>query len=319
MSITFSLEDQSKGEISVEVQNNKYILHYPCSDPSECTPYIAKLSPAHYLFELWGAQGGLNGAKGGYSRGKLHLTRPTTTFYIYIGAKGPSIKRQEGDSNPAYNGGGSSHSYDSERSAGSGGGATDIRVDGQSLNHRIIVAGGGGGSNFYNNTLFYGGSGGGEKGIEGISFYDSIAEGGNQTSPGFAKSLETDEIFEENSGVFGYGGNSTLKHTGSGGGGGWYGGAGSPISHVGGGGGSGYILTSKSHRPIDYQHNESIQYYFYSAQTLDGLQQFDNCSDSNFDNGNGCIRITVLSFITCKYQTTFSNHFILFYVSIMIK
>ena len=81
MSVSFSLEDQTKGEISVEVQNNKYILHYPCSNQTECTPYIAQLSPDHYLFELWGAQGGLTGGKGGYSRGKLHITEPTTFYF----------------------------------------------------------------------------------------------------------------------------------------------------------------------------------------------------------------------------------------------
>lgn len=86
---------------------------------------------AYYRFEVWGAQGGSknnNGAKGGYSKGRMYLIKGQT-IYIYVGAC-PNC-------NTIWNGGGYS-TY-------SGGDASDIRIGGTSLSNRVIVAGGGGG------------------------------------------------------------------------------------------------------------------------------------------------------------------------------
>ena len=320
MSVNFSLEDQTKGNLSIEIQNNQFILHYPCTNLTECTQYIGYFSPNYYLFELWGGEGGLNGGKGGYSRGKIHLYEPTI-LYLYIGSIGPSIKNQGKSSPPAYNGGGKGNALDEKKSCGSGGGATDIRAKGKTLFHRIIVAGGGGGANEYDSHHF-GGAGGGIEGLQGSISDSSIAYGGNQTSPGYSKNLTSGKIFDEYAGTFGYGSNSTTDNTGSGGGGGWYGGASSPTFHVGGGGGSGYILTSTSFRPDHYEHNESTEFYFHYERTLNGTNFFQKCNSQLLEqghSGHGCIRISILSNITCKIRKGFNISFVLLFVTILIK
>ena len=129
-----------------------------------------------YVFECWGGGGG--GAsrddapnisnwrapcgRGGYAKGTINITA-TTTFYLYIGGEGYTPKSQaEITQNPlqpgittrghwpgGWNGGGTGNGSNNPSDIGNvrlgGGGATDIRVGGETLNHRIIVAGGGGG------------------------------------------------------------------------------------------------------------------------------------------------------------------------------
>lgn len=65
-----------------------------------------------------------------------------------------------------YNGGGNA-SY----RGGTGGGATDIRINGTTLYDRVIVAGGGGGAN----TAANGGNGGGTSGKNGTLTSGRIA------------------------------------------------------------------------------------------------------------------------------------------------
>lgn len=92
-----------------------------------------------------GAQGGNaaiggTGGLGGTATGVLSVT-PGQTLYIYVGGQN------------GYNGGGAAglngsttvYSGPSTGSAAVGGGATDIRVGGTTVNDRVIVAGGGGG------------------------------------------------------------------------------------------------------------------------------------------------------------------------------
>ena len=81
-----------------------------------------------YLLEVWGAQGGNGGGRGGYSYGNIYLTKGTI-LYVYAGGSGAS---------GGFNGGGTSR-------VGKGGGASDIRIGTDSLYSRVIVAGGGGG------------------------------------------------------------------------------------------------------------------------------------------------------------------------------
>lgn len=87
-----------------------------------------KLPPGKYLLETWGANGGLNrnggiipsAGVGGYSKGIITLTT-TTDITVYVGGKG----------------GNGSGSY----GAGGGGGSSDIRINTDSPNNRVIVAG----------------------------------------------------------------------------------------------------------------------------------------------------------------------------------
>lgn len=110
-----------------------------------------------YTLTVAGAQGGSKygtGGKGGTSSGKVTLGKEDV-LKIYVG-------NQPTGTNAGYNGGANGYTYDPARGVQSGGGgATDIRKDGTSLDNRIIVAGGGGGGSIYQNTSVHGGSGGG--------------------------------------------------------------------------------------------------------------------------------------------------------------
>ena len=110
-----------------------------------------------WQFELYGAQGGNSEKKAGGKGGQITATmwlNEGDKLYIYVGG-------QDG-----YNGGG--------RGTVTGGGATDIRIDGKKYNDRILVAGGGGGAN----NVYAGGEGGIEA-IKGASVGDGedIREG----------------------------------------------------------------------------------------------------------------------------------------------
>ena len=320
MALNFRLENQSRGDIKVQAQFNSFILDYPCSSQTYCTPYIVTLPPNKYLFEVWGAEGGINGGKGGYSRGRLTLTNETE-MYIYIGAKGPGVDKTAKILDFAYNGGGYGASLDPNKSAGSGGGGTDLRVLGNTRFHRILVAGaGGGGTIRYNNSIpdnFIGGYGGGTEG--GRSTGDrSVTNGGAQDHPGIGEEQSGGTSLKSHTGFFwlgGFGDEEYAYGTYGGGGGGWFGGAGGkPQSHAGGGGGSGYVLTSNSERPYKYAHNSSYQFYFRKPFTAAGNTDFPSCHFGKTEeghSGNGCARITVLMFQTC-----FHLKFIRFYPTI---
>lgn len=186
-----------------------------------------------YKFECWGATGGSRGGGspsfGGYSSGVLSVYSKTD-FNVYVGQNGSS---------GGWNGGGSGPS-----SGNRGGGATDVRIGGDSLYNRFIVAGGGGGGG---SPSYNGGYGGGLTGGSNRGGCGSGGIGGTQNSGG------------SNNGVFGYGGSgySGSNGYGGGGGGGWFGGGGvtpdcSYDDDKGGGGGSGYVYTKESFKPVGY-------------------------------------------------------------------
>lgn len=77
-----------------------------------------------YKIEAWGAQGASNGGKGGYTSGEIELNQ------------GDKLTIQVGGQN-GYNGGGSG--------SASGGGASDVRLNGTDINKRLLSASGGGG------------------------------------------------------------------------------------------------------------------------------------------------------------------------------
>ena len=192
------------------------------------------VAPANgaYTLEVWGAEGGTSGfgGKGGYSKGTINLTKGQT-LYIYVGGQ------------TGFNGGGSGHG----RATDSGGGGTDIRVNGSALGNRVIVAGGGGG--WGSRDLIYGGAGGGITGGKGLdgAINRQGGYGGTQSSGGTGGNGVTYGI----QGSLGQGGSQLAGSSsgGGGGGGGYYGGGsgGSDYPNYndyddgGGGGGSGYI------------------------------------------------------------------------------
>lgn len=194
------------------------------------TQFISPASNSTFTFEVWGAQGGGSsisgnsfsgpGGKGGYAAGILTVA-PNSTLNIYVGGHG--LSTITGSAAGGFNGGGQGHASSNSEPGNGGGGATDIRVNGNSLADRVIIAGGGGGGG--EDAGDPNGHGGGLTGV-GYTAYDAT-----QTAPGAGGGL-------------GFGG-GTGNGDGGGGGGGLYGGG--TFSSTtgqdtqGGGGGSGYI------------------------------------------------------------------------------
>ena len=251
----------------------------------------ATLKAGTHKLEVWGAQGGgiqndssldtANGGKGGYSYGTLTLTS-NTNAYIYVGGMGKSIG--SGLAEGGFNGGGAAYGSSTGEPANGGGGASDIRINEDSLYSRVIVAGGGGGGgeDSGDNPGYGGGtSGGASSGMSTLATQTSTGTGG----------------------VFGFGANT--PNDGGGGGGGWYGGgttngsqniptSNSSSDTSGGAGGSGYVYTSStaSNYPSGVKLNSS--YYLTNASTIAGDQSFTDNSGSTVTghSGDGHIRIT---------------------------
>ncbi|MCP8381349.1 glycine rich domain-containing protein [Clostridioides difficile] len=238
------------------------------------------LSPGKYVMECWGACGGnfpdfKSCAKGGYAAGILTL-KENTKFYIYVGqggyaegANGIETRRS------GFNGAGGINLYTSTSSGYyslAGGGSTDIRLTGgawdnpQGLLSRIMVAGGAGGSygtGYY--SLGHGGGLDGKKGVPTNRYY--FAGGGSQFEGGSA-------WHDSFNGSFGFSpasfNGSDGYSLGTGGGGGWYGGAGIFSTNFGGGGSS-YILTKDSYKPPGYI--PTSKYYFNTVTCIAGKNE----------------------------------------------
>ena len=272
----------------------------------------ATLTPGRYKLECWGAEGG-NGTdspntngKGGYSVGVLTLSQ-TLNIFIYAGGAGIATPSASGwtITNGGFNGGGWTRSYN--KSVGSGGGGSDIRIGQDSLYSRVIVAGGGGGSG---NGQGASGHGGGYNGIGYVAGTGSVSINNNgynnvignyatQTTGGDCIVYQSDEQNNSKAGTFGigacfYSNNSSNTASGAGGGG-WYGGG--ATNHCSGGGGSGYVYTSStvSSYPSGCLLNSS--YYLTDTQTIAGNQSFlaPSGSTETGHSGNGYVRITKLT------------------------
>ena len=295
MGINFRINSLSHETKNISYSGNSVILQYPCGDIlDECSPYYAQLPPGTYIFEVWGAQGGFDGGKGGYSTGVFSINR-NVPIYVFIGSHGSELIKKRGPTTAAFNGGGKGYSQNGiadPRSTGSGGGGTDIRVAGDSLYHRIIVAGGGGGRSYQYSDIDNGdaGFGGGTEG--GDSKY---GKGGLQdNSPAVESGIS--------SGKFGEGGSAPYPGTSGGGGGGWFGGStGKSYTASGGAGGSGYVLNETSYKPEGYQLNDT-QYYLMYTNLISGDSEIPSCKGYFHNNekeeghsGHGCARITILS------------------------
>ena len=197
-----------------------------------------------------GARGGNSAENPGYGAlpggdgGRVQTTMTVTAgevLYIYVGGRGYGGCYCFPNSPPApgWNGGGAG----TEENAGTGGGATDIRIGGQTLNDRVVVAGGGGGAVSGGcwsapSEFGGGGDGGGLAGGTGeaMECYSAtaLAQGGTQVAGGLASCSAPTSC--ASAGTLGQGGNA--REYGGSGGGGWYGGGGGYHFHAGGGGSS---------------------------------------------------------------------------------
>lgn len=204
----------------------------------------------------------MSGARGGYGTssvnsggpnipgfgGRVQTTldvTPGQTLYIYVGGVG-----SDGVGGSVFNAGGFNGGGDGYRWASAGGGASDIRIGGTTLNDRVIVAGGGGG---YGDNSFsgdFGGNGGDLTAANGESGGDpnglGVGFGGDQSSGGAGGQYSV-SYGVAGSGQLGLGGDAYGDADGGGGGAGYYGGGAG--SYSGGGGGSSYAdaaLTSST-------------------------------------------------------------------------
>lgn len=271
--------------------------------PYSGTVKVLTLPAGKYKLECWGAQGGtvVNGGKGGYSVGYIELHKKTT-LYLYTGGQGKKNTSSAIKLEGGFNGGGYCYSKYEDIYVGSGGGASDVRINTDSLYARVIVAGGGGGNGIYpsdsSNTSKTGGVGGGTSGGNGIKIYAheyGAGAGGSQTAGG---SKGSNSSYSQG-GSFGQGGNSTGNSggwNGGGGGGGWYGGGSGGALGASGGGGSGYVYTSSTASNYPSGRLLTSEYYLTNAQTKAGNTSFPSTSSGNETghSGNGYIRITVV-------------------------
>ena len=240
------------------------------------------------FMQVWGAQGGgrqINnnsnlgiGGKGGYAEGKMKVSNGDV-LYIYVGGEGEATDVTL--ANGGFNGGGCSWGSSASDPAGSGGGASDIRVNGNTYYHRVLVAGGGGGGG---EDSELGGYGGGLTGGQGYTSISAATQTGTGTGGAFGQAAHT-----------AYDG---------GGGGGWYGGGASGGTQTiptannssdgnGGAGGSGYVYTATtaSNYPSGCMLNSS--YYLSNAQTIAGNVAFPSPTGTSETGheGDGYARI----------------------------
>lgn len=196
-----------------------------------------------------GASGGKPGwlddsyyGKGGKVATTLAVT-PGQTLHLYVGGAGTFPTSFSQVIVAGFNGGGED---DDGSGGGGGGGATDIRIGGTDLSHRVLVAGGGGGATV-NNTA--GGHGGDLTGAAGAGLNPNEGgAGGTQAAGGVGGTGD----FSSGDGANGYPGalgiggdgggipNDFGGYATGGGGGGYYGGGGGGTYGGAGGGGSSY-------------------------------------------------------------------------------
>jgi hypothetical protein len=192
-------------------------------------------------FDVRGAQGGgTSGGQGGIDTGTMTVTGGSNLI-VRVGGQGTLGLTAAG----GFNGGGSTSAGDT--APGSGGGASDIRLNADTLAARVVVAGGGGGQSTYCGNISQparnpGGAGGGLIGAAGGGgsgcWSSAYGGGGTQTAGGGTFGY----VNGNSAGSLGQGGQGKgVSAGGGGGGGGYYGGGGAAVGA--GGGGSSYVDT----------------------------------------------------------------------------
>lgn len=218
--------------------------------------FIVPSGVSEITVDMYGASGGWNDYNGVmYDKyipgngGRLQATYPVypgQKLYIYVGGEGQDASKGEGGKG-GFNGGGDGNTSDIY-SGGGGGGASDIRIDGMGLEHRVLVAGGGGGAAYnYPDGGDHGGQGGDLTGGDGQSNFlmddESRGRGATQNQGGLGGQWPS--YLKAEDGRLGEGGDGPEGTSGTGGGGGYYGGGGGCWS--GGGGGSSYANNRANH------------------------------------------------------------------------
>ena len=182
--------------------------------------YTLFLAPGQYYFELYGAFGGYGSSQtphvtglGGSVKGIIKLKK-TQHFFLFIGGKG--LDRSIALESAGFNGGAPGVKGPGSDPTGGSGGATDIRIEKDKLESRIIVAGGGGSSGDW----IYSGKGGDGGGIEGIAGASSSS---TCSAPGGEQGTQISG-FKPGQGETGEPGGSNYGEAGGSGGGGYWGG-----------------------------------------------------------------------------------------------
>lgn len=215
------------------------------------------------FIDIFGARGGnvctitcpfRYGGFGGRATGNLSVT-PGDVITVMVGGQGGDVWPPGGSGAPCgdqlnagaggFNGGGAGGS--GYCPGAGGGGATDIRIGGADLAHRVRIAGGGGGASNLSCAPGGGTSGNGGRG------------GGLTGTPGrCGGGAAGDQSGQSGSGQLGQGSAGSAgspvrppnpmdtRVGGGGGGGGYYGGAGGAAESGGGGGGSGSAASATS-------------------------------------------------------------------------
>lgn len=190
------------------------------------------------IMDVSGAQGGANWVNntnfGGRVRAKIAVT-PGETLLVYVGQQ-PTSGTVGG-----WNGGGAG-----DGAGKGGGGASDVRRGAGTLNDRLAVGGAGGGAGYWSSLHVVGGTGGfnGGNGYRDPSYSSNPGGLGATQTAGGANGTCINLYTTTMAGSFGQGGTPLGFNCGCegyGGGGGWYGGAGSGNCR-GAGGGSNYAI-----------------------------------------------------------------------------
>ncbi len=308
---------------NVAAGQNKWDFDYTGAEQTFSAPYDGS-----YMIETWGAQGGNDGGKGAYAAGVIELKKNSSLF-IYVGGAGNKNDAGVTQEVPGgYNGGGLNHGQSCcNRSFGSGGGATDVRLTGglwddfNSLKSRIMVAAGGGGTFSDGVATSKGGAGGTLIGGDVTGDYSDWCRGLGATqtlggkievSNGMYCALGSNEEYTAPGSVtggFGYGGTHGVEGNNStGGGSGYYGGSSSGhIASAGGGSSfiSGYegcnaIKETSTKENIIHtgQSTHYTGYYFDQAVLKSGYEDMPNPIANGTiigKTGNGYARITLIS------------------------
>ena len=283
-----------------------YVLNKPFEYTNAAQPFDVIVT-GYYKFEVWGAEGGYRSSqsysgKGGYSAGTIKLNAGDK-LYVYTGGQGGATTCSTKTSSicaGGFNGGGYRYNYPG------GGGASDIRINEDSLLARVIVAGGGGSDGATTKIGMYGG---GTSGGAATQSYGSYGYGGTQT--GFTTTvtaLTTQPITNSSSnypGGFGFGGFGVHQSSGyaGAGGGGWYGGCGSVPDGSGdddrgGGGGSGFVYTGQNVTvPSGSTYKITSQYAMTSTTLAAGNTSFTSPTGASETGhtGNGYAKVTFVS------------------------
>tara|TARA_B110000003_G_C16610278_1_gene519166 strand:+ start:93 stop:1436 length:1344 start_codon:yes stop_codon:yes gene_type:complete len=259
-------------------------------------------------FDVRGAKGGDQSSALGGSGGRIQGTinfNVGDVLYINVGQAGLDDQSSSGG---VFVGSGGVYSYSTNPagSSGTGGGASDIRLNGTTLADRIIVGGGGGGAGGNAGQALAGGAGGGLIGGTGVpwnSWPNAGGQGGTQLVGGTMGIACCDCPLYTTDGSFGIGGEGSGDAAGGGGGGGgYYGGGGACFS--GGGGGSNYIdpLATSVVNTQGYQSSDGmiiLTYFAGANQTVFACDSFVSPSGNYTWYTSGIYNDTILSFSGC--------------------